>query len=122
MWGGRAHFLAAAAEAMRRILVEAARRKARKKRGGGLRRIDLPDPPAPDADEDLLALNDALNRLAQEDPVAAKVIELHQFAGLGHEETAAALGITVYLARRKWTYARAWLRDALGGGSSLQME
>jgi RNA polymerase sigma factor (TIGR02999 family) len=122
MWAGRAHFLAAAAEAMRRILVEAARRKARKKRGGGLRRIDLPDPPAPDPDDDLLALNDALNRLAQEDPVAAKVVELHQFAGLGHEETATALGITVYLARRKWTYARAWLRDALGGESSLPIK
>jgi RNA polymerase sigma factor (TIGR02999 family) len=107
---------------MRRILVEAARRKARKKRGGGLRRIDLPDPPAPDPDDDLLALNDALNRLAHEDPVAAKVVELHQFAGLGHEETATALGLTVYLARRKWTYARAWLRDALGGEPSLPIK
>ena len=56
----------------------------------------------------------ALNRLAEEDPVAAKVVELHQFADLGHEETATALGITVYRARQKWTYARAWLRDALG--------
>jgi len=64
---------------------------------------------------DLLALDDALNRLATEDPVAAKVIELRQFAGLGHEEIAAALGITVYLARQKWTYARAWLGDVLGG-------
>ena len=100
---------------MRRILVEAARRKARQKRGGGLRRIDLADTPAPDPDDDLLALDDALNRLATEDAVAAKVVELRQFAGLGHEEIAAALGITVYLARQKWTYARAWLRDALGG-------
>ena len=71
--------------------------------------------PAPDPDEALLALDDALNRLASEDPVAAKVIELRQFAGLGHEEIAAALGITVYLARQKWTYARAWLREAIGG-------
>jgi len=115
LWDGRGHFFAAAAEAMRRILVEAARRKARQKRGGGLRRIDLPDTPAPDPDDDLLALDDALNRLATEDPVAAKAIELRQFAGLGHEEVAAALGITVYLARQKWTYARAWLRDALDG-------
>ena len=114
-WNGRAHFLAAAAEAMRRILVENARRKARKKRGGGLRRIELADPPAPDPDDELLALDEALNRLAEEDPVAAKVVELHQFADLGHKETATALGITVYLARQKWTYARAWLRDALGG-------
>jgi len=114
-WESRGHFFAAAAQAMRHILVEAARRKARQKRGGSLRRIDLADTPAPDPDDDLLALDDALNRLAGEDPVAAKVIELRQFAGLGHEEIAAALGITVYLARRKWTYARAWLGDVLGG-------
>jgi len=113
MWDGRGHFFAAAAEAMRRILVEAARRKGRQKRGGGLRRVDLADTPASDPDDDLLALDEALSRLATEDPVAAKVIELRQFAGLGHEDVAAALGITVYLARQKWTYARAWLRDAL---------
>ena len=109
LWDGRGHFFAAAAEAMRRILVEAARRKSRQKRGGGRRRIDLDDTPAPDPDEDLLALDDALSRLAGEDAVAAKVVELRQFAGLGHEQVAAALGITVYLARQKWTYARAWL-------------
>ena len=114
IWNGRAHFLAAAAEAMRHILVDAARRKARKKRGGEHRRIELADPPASDPDDELLALDDALNRLAKEDPVAAKVVELHRFADLGHEETATALGITVYRARQKWTYARAWLRDALG--------
>jgi RNA polymerase sigma factor (TIGR02999 family) len=115
LWDGRGHFFAAAAEAMRRILVENARSKARQKRGGGLRRVDLPDQAAPDDDEDLLALDEALRRLATEDPVAAKVVELRQFAGLGHEEVAAGLGITVYLARRKWAYARAWLRDALDG-------
>jgi RNA polymerase sigma factor (TIGR02999 family) len=114
LWDGRGHFFAAAAEAMRRILVEAARRKGRQKRGGGMRRVDLVEQPAPDPDDDLVVLDDALNRLEAEDPVAAKVIELRQFAGLGHEEVAAALGITVYLARQKWTYARAWLRDALG--------
>jgi RNA polymerase sigma factor (TIGR02999 family) len=114
-WNGRAHFLAAAAEAIRHILVDAARRKTRKKRGAERRRIELADPTSADPDEDLLALNDALDRLAQEDPVAAKVVELHQFAGLGHEETATALGITVYRARAKWAYARAWLRDAIGG-------
>jgi RNA polymerase sigma factor (TIGR02999 family) len=113
-WDGRAHFLAAAAQAMRRILVEAARRTAPKKRGGDLRRIGLAVPKAPDPDDDLLALNDALNRLAEEDPVAAQVVELHQFADLGHEETAIDLGVTIYFARQKWTYARAWLRDALG--------
>jgi RNA polymerase sigma factor (TIGR02999 family) len=113
VWDGRSHFFAAAAQAMRHILVEAARRKSRKKRGGELRRLELNDLPAPDPDEDLLALDDALSRLANEDPVAAKVIELRQFAGLGHAEIAAALGITVYLARQKWTYARAWLGDVL---------
>jgi RNA polymerase sigma factor (TIGR02999 family) len=113
-WNGRAHFLAAAAQAMRRILVEAARRKARKKRGGEHHKIELADSPVPEPDDELLALNDALNRLEEEDPVAAKVVELHRFADLGHEETATALGITVYRARQKWTYARAWLRDALG--------
>ena len=114
-WDGRAHFFAAAAEAMRRILVDNARSKGRRKRGGGLRRIDLPDGAAPDRDEDLLALDQALTRLAAEDPVAARVVELRQFAGLGHEEVASALGLTVYRARQKWAYARAWLRDSLGG-------
>ena len=114
LWDGRAHFFAAAAEAMRRILVEAARRRSRQKRGGALRRIDLADTPASDPNDDLLVLDDALTRLAEEDAVAAKVVELRQFAGLGHEDVAAALGITVYLARQKWTYARAWLRDAIG--------
>jgi RNA polymerase sigma factor (TIGR02999 family) len=113
-WDGRGHFFAAAAEAMRRILVESARGRARQKRGGGLRRHDLIDLAAPVPDEVLIALDDALTRLAAEDPVAAKVVELRQFAGLGHEEIAADLGITVYLARQKWAYARAWLCDALG--------
>jgi RNA polymerase sigma factor (TIGR02999 family) len=117
-WDGRGHFFAAAAEAMRRILVEAARTKGRQKRGGGLHRVDLSDQPAPDSDSDLVALDDALTRLAVEDPLAAKVVELRQFAGLGHDDVAAALGITVYLARQKWKYARAWLRDALSGDDS----
>src|SRR5262249_51037763 len=95
VWNGRAHFLAAAAEAMRHVLVDAARRKARKKRGGEHRRIELTAPPAPDPDDELLALDEALNRLAEEDPIAAKVVELHQFANLGHEATATVLGITV---------------------------
>jgi RNA polymerase sigma factor (TIGR02999 family) len=114
-WDSRRHFFAAAAEAMRRILVESARRKARLKRGGRLRRVDLVDEAASDPDDDILALDEALDRLTIEDPVAARVVELRQFAGLGHEDIAATLGITVYLARQKWTYARAWLRDALEG-------
>ncbi len=115
LWENRRHFFAAAAEAMRRILVEAARNKSRLKRGGDLCRIDLVDIPAADPDEHLLALDQALNRLGAEDPLAARVVELRQFGCLGHEEVAATLGITVYRARQKWTYARAWLRDALSG-------
>jgi RNA polymerase sigma factor (TIGR02999 family) len=114
-WDGRGHFFAAAAEAMRRILVESARRKGRRKRGGSRQRVDLADSPAPAADDRLLALDEALTRLAAEDPAAARVVELRHFAGLGHEQVAATLGITVYQARQKWTYARAWLRDALDG-------
>jgi RNA polymerase sigma factor (TIGR02999 family) len=114
-WDGRGHFFAAAAEAMRRILVDNARSRARQKRGGGLHRVELVDQAARVDDQDLLALDEALTRLATEDPVAAKVVELRQFTGLGHEQIAADLGITVYLARQKWTYARAWLRDALSG-------
>jgi RNA polymerase sigma factor (TIGR02999 family) len=112
-WDGRGHFFAAAALAMRRILIDNARRKTRIKRGGQQRRIELADHEAPVADVHLLALDEALTRLAEEDPLAAKVVELRYFAGLGHEAVAAALNITVYQARRKWTYARAWLRDAL---------
>jgi RNA polymerase sigma factor (TIGR02999 family) len=108
-WDGRGHFFAAAAEAMRRILVENARRKGRLKHGGAVRREELRDQPAPTPDDDLLALT----RLAAEDPVAAQVVELRHFAGLGHEAVAEALGITVYRARQKWAYARAWLKDAL---------
>ena len=116
-WDNRGHFFAACAEAMRRILVDAARRKHRKKHGGRLERVELPDVPARDPDGRLLALDDALTRLAAEDPVAARVVELRQFAGLGHDAVAAALAITVYAARQKWTYARAWLRDAISEDS-----
>lgn len=113
----RGHFFAAAAEAMRRILVDAARRKRREKHGGELERVELPEVAARDPDGRLLALDDALTRLAAEDPVAARVVELRQFAGLGHDAIAAALGITVYAARQKWTFARAWLRDAISEDS-----
>jgi RNA polymerase sigma factor (TIGR02999 family) len=113
-WDGRGHFFAAAAEAMRRILVDAARRKRRNKHGGGRQRVKLADPQAREPEEKLLALDEALTRLAAEDEVAAKVVELRHFTGAGHEAVSEALGITVYQARQKWTYARAWLRDAIG--------
>jgi RNA polymerase sigma factor (TIGR02999 family) len=112
-WNSRGQFFAAAAEAMRRILVEAARRKGRLKHGGDAQRHGLTDVAAPGPDDDLVALDEALQTLAAEDPEAAKVVELRYFGGLSHEDAAAALNITVYQARQKWTYARAWLRTAL---------
>ena len=112
-WASRGHFFAAAAEAMRRILVESARRKKRLKHGGQHRRIDLIDQPIGGPDDDLVALDEALQELALEDALASRVVELRHFAGLGHERIAETLEISVYEARQKWTYARAWLRAAL---------
>ncbi len=114
-WDSRGHFFAAAAEAMRRILVEQHRRKKRTKHGGELQRQSLPEIMTERPDEDLSALDEALTALAAEDDQAAKVVELRYFAGLGHQQVASTLGITVYQARQKWTYARAWLRDVLDG-------
>ena len=88
-WDGRGHFFAAAGEAMRRILIEKARRKQQSKQGGGWQRHQLADFPAPDADERLLALDAALTGLASEDPLAARVVELRHFTGLGHGDVAA---------------------------------
>ncbi len=112
-WNSRGHFFGAAAEAMRRILVEQARRKGRDKHGGGLQRVELLDPAAGDPDHELLALDAALPRLIAEDPLAAEVVKLKYFAGLGREEIAAILGVSVHEVRQKWAYARAWLRLAL---------
>jgi RNA polymerase sigma factor (TIGR02999 family) len=109
----RRHFFAAAAEAMRRILVENARRKASLKHGGDRQRVPLNDVAMSDPDDNLLALDEALGELASSDPVAAKVVELHHFAGLTQELTAEALGLTVYQVRQKWTFARAWLKTVL---------
>jgi DNA-directed RNA polymerase specialized sigma24 family protein len=111
----RAHFFAAAAVAMRRILVENARRKQRIKHGGLVQRVELPDVPADPETERLLQLDEALTALAAEDSLAARVVELRHFAGLSHEGVSGALQITVYQARQKWTYARAWLQNALTG-------
>jgi RNA polymerase sigma factor (TIGR02999 family) len=119
-WEGRGHFFAAAAEAMRRILVENARRKKRKKHGGGHRRVDLEeqDLPGPPPADEILALDKALDRLAKEDPVAAQVVQLHFFAGQSIEQIAEVLGVSRATAYRQWSYARAWLRCALGDDSS----
>lgn len=112
---GREHFFAAAAEAMRRVLVDRARDKDRQKRGGGYEQVDLTDIPGrADNDPDLLlSLDDALARLNVEDPAAADVAKLHLFAGMAINEAAAALGVSRATAYRNWTYARAWLQDAL---------
>lgn len=119
-WENRGHFFAAAAEAMRRILVDAARRKQTEKHGGHLRRVELTDVPAnPElGDEQLLALDAALTRLAAEDSIAARLVEMRHFAGLSIEDAAAALGLSRATAYRHWTYARAWLRDAISGAES----
>lgn len=109
----RGHFFAAAGEAMRRILIENARRKCRQKRGGQLHRVQLQDLPQPSDDERLLALDEVLSELAKEDAEAAQVVELHHFAGLSYEDVARALEVTVYQARQKWSYARAWLLNAM---------
>jgi RNA polymerase sigma factor (TIGR02999 family) len=115
-WNSRGHFFGAAAEAMRRILVESARRKSRVKHGGDLQRVDLDeqDVPVRPPPEEILALDQALTRLAAEDPAAAKVVDLHFFAGLSIEEAAEALEVSRATAYRQWTFARAWLRCEIG--------
>jgi RNA polymerase sigma factor (TIGR02999 family) len=110
-WNGRAHFFAAAAEAMRRILVEAARRKKRVKRGGGRLRVDLEAAGflAKGQSEDLEALDEALTKLAAEDSAKAELVKLRFFAGLTMPEIAQVLKISLATAERHWTYARTWL-------------
>jgi RNA polymerase sigma factor (TIGR02999 family) len=113
-FANRGHFFAAAAEAMRRILIDRARARRSLKRGGDGRRVPLDDVAAADPDDCLLALDEALTQLAGVDPLAARVVEMHHFAGMAHDQVAAALDVSVYLARQKWTFARAWLKTALG--------
>ena len=110
-WDGRAHFFGAAAEAMRRILVESARRKQRLRHGGQLDRVDLDavELPLPMPDDDLLALDEALDRLATVDTRAAEVVKLCFFVGLTQEQAAQELGISLATAERLWSFARAWL-------------
>jgi len=110
-WDSRRHFFAAAAEAMRRILVENARRKQQKRRGGDLRKLELEEGDLAVTDDhvELLALDEALEQLADEAPEKAELVKLRYFAGLTEEQAAEALGISRATASRYWTYARAWL-------------
>jgi len=119
-WDGRRHFFGAAAEAMRRILIEHARRRNSLKAGGAERRVELnSEPPAissPCDQLDLLALNDALDRLAAEDAESAELVKLLYFAGLSLQEAGSAMGLSKTAAHRRWVFARAWLHDAMRGG------
>jgi len=122
-WDSRGHFFAAAAEAMRRIMIESARRKSRQKHGGDFERVDMdeidvlvPESPV----DDLLALNEALERLEVEDTQAAQVVKLRFFAGLSLTDVAEALGISRTTAYEQWAYARAWLRCAVEGEPAIR--
>ena len=114
-WQGRSHFFAVAAQAMRRILVDHARSRQREKRGGGRARVLLDDAVAlsPQKDEDVLALDEALERLAALDPRQAKVVELRFFGGMSVEEVAQALSVSKRTVEGDWTFARAWLSREL---------
>ena len=117
-WDSRGHFFAAAAEAMRRIVVETARRKKRAKHGGGRQRVEveLADLPTRLPPDDLLALDEALGRLEQIEPVKARLVSLRYFAGMTIEQAAEALNISRVTAHRYWTFARAWLHQQMTGG------
>jgi RNA polymerase sigma factor (TIGR02999 family) len=119
-WNGRTHFFAAAAEVMRHILTDNARRKKAVRHGGGLLRAETDDSlfriAAPDVkDEELLAVHEAVDKLAAHDSRKAELVKLRYFAGLSIEEVSEALGISVATAKRDWTYARAWLFGEIHG-------
>ena len=116
-WDGRAHFFAAAAEAMRRLLIDQARRRAAVRHGGGRAREDLDhvEVAAPEPDADLLAVDEALGRFEAIDPAKAALVKLRYFAGLTGAEAAEVLGISPTTADRHWAYARAWLQKEVRG-------
>jgi RNA polymerase sigma factor (TIGR02999 family) len=121
-WDSRGHFFAAAAEAMRRILIERARAKGRQKRGGRLHRLDIDDVALATkvTPDQLLAVDEALSKLAREDPRGAELVTLRYFAGLSVDEAGKVLGISTTTAYRHWNYARAWLHAELAGGGPSQ--
>jgi RNA polymerase sigma factor (TIGR02999 family) len=110
-WNGRAHFFGAAAEAMRRILIEGARRKAAQRHGGGQQRVDIEeaDIALPVQDDQVLAVNEALEKFAAIDPMKAELVKLRYFVGMTIPEAADILGLSEPTAKRHWAYARAWL-------------
>lgn len=112
-WQNRAHFFGAAAESMRRILIERARRRKAQRHGGGLQRVDVDDSAigiaSPGGDDELMAVHEALDRLASHDARKAELVKLRYFAGLSVEDAAGVLGISIPTAKRDWAYARAWL-------------
>ena len=118
-WNSRGHFFAAAAEAMRRILVENARRKKRIKHGGDLERVEIEMASLPTrlSCDELLALDEALEKLQQHDPVKAQLVTLRYFSGMTIEEASEVLAISRVTAHRYWTYARAWLHRQMAGGA-----
>jgi len=111
-FAGRAHFFSAAGEAMRRILVDSARRRRSQKRGSGERPVDLEDLQLFQStpSDEMLAVDDALDQLAAEDPTAADLVKLKYFVGMNMEDAAKALGLSLRNAERMWKYSRAWLR------------
>jgi RNA polymerase sigma factor (TIGR02999 family) len=117
-WQNKAHFFALAAQVMRRVLVDYARTRQREKRGGHRTRIALEDALdlSPPSDPDLIALDEALNALAEKDPRKSLIVELRYFGGLSIEETAEALGVSATTVRREWTMAKAWLRHEMRRG------
>lgn len=121
-WDSRGHFFAAAAEAMRRILVDNAYRKKSLKRGGNRQRLDLDDidPAIQPEDDDLLALDEALSRLAEVEPRTADLVKLRYFAGFTNKQAAELLGISPRKADSVWAYARAWLHDRIVGDKPLE--
>ena len=123
-WKSRGHFFAAAAEAMRRIVIDSARRKASLKRGGNLQRaaLDQIEIATSELPDKLLAVDEALIRLAQHDPVKAKLVELRFFAGLTIDEAALAMGISAATANRYWAYARAWLQAEMASDADSPPE
>jgi len=117
-WAGRAHFFAAAAEAMRRILIDNARRKRAQRHGGGQQRVDVQDVEiaSAKADDQLLAVNEALDKRAAQDKQKAELVKLRYFIGMTMEEAAQILGVSEPTAKRYWAYARAWLYHEIQKG------